>query len=238
MEKKIILELNCHNVYYIKTDTISYYITIPKEIVETNICIELKNHMGNYNIESNNEITVMKNIKNTFSYIDSYNITLILPILKEEQIGILEKIDNTKYEQIDKIIGEIINNAYIFLKENKKVVHNDVIIINNERYKTFINWFTSRYKNRVVCKTLIELIQLYNANATIYKKLETPIMNFVVGSYNNEITAPKVENKEPTEIKIETNKLQVSYGYASYWILAIVTLVVSAVIALIAFTYK
>ena len=40
------------------------------------------------------------------------------------------------------------------------------------------------------------LIQLFNANATSYKKLETPVMNFVVGSYNTEIDAPKVEQKE------------------------------------------
>ena len=40
------------------------------------------------------------------------------------------------------------------------------------------------------------------------------------------------------EIKIETRKPQVSYGYATYWILAIVTLIVSGIVAVIAFTYK
>ena len=63
-------------------------------------------------------------------------------------------------------------------------------------------------------------------------------MNFVVGSYNTEVTAPKIERKEETEIKIETKQTQVSYGYASYWILAIVTLVVSGIVAVIAFTFK
>lgn len=239
MDKKLILELNNHNVYYIKTNAVSYYITIPKNNIEnTNICIELKNRMGNYDIELNDEIWVMENIKNTFSYIDNYNITLVLPILKEEQISILEKIDNNKYEQIDKIIGTVINGSYTFLKENNKNVNDQVIIIDNDRYKTFINWFTTRYRNRVICKKMLELIQLYNANATSYKKLETPLMNFVVGSYNTEVTAPKIERKEETEIKIETKQTQVSYGYASYWILAIVTLVVSGIVAVIAFTFK
>ena len=239
MDKKLILELNNHNVYYIKTNTVSFYITIPKYNIEnTNICIELKNHMGNYDIELNDEVWVMENIKNTFSYIDNYNITLVLPILKDEQISILEKIDSTKYEQIDRIIGTVINNSYTFLKENNKKVNDQVIIVDNDRYKTFIIWFTSRYRNRVICKKLLELIQLYNANATSYKKLETPLMNFVVGSYNTEVTAPKVESKKETEIKIETKTPQVSYGYASYWILAIVTLVISGIVAIIAFTYK
>ena len=238
MDKKLVLELDNHNVYYVKTDIINYYITIPKDIESTNICIELKNRMGNYDIELNDEIWVMENVKNTFSYIDSYNITLVLPILKDEQISILEKIDSTKYEQIDKIIGHIINNSYMLLKENKKKVSNQVILVNNDRYKTFINWFITRYKNRVICKNLLELIQIFNANATSYKKLETPVMNFVVGSYSTEVTAPKVEQKN-TEIPIETPKTpQVSYGYASYWILAIVTLVVSGVVAVIAFTIK
>lgn len=238
MNKKLVLELINHKVYYVKTDVVNYYITIPNNIENTNICIELKNKMSNYDMESNDEVWVMENIKNTFSYIDDYNITLILPILKEEQISVLEKIDSTKYEQIDKTIGYIINDSYKFLKENNKIVSNQIILVNNDRYKTFINWFTTRYKNRVICKNLLELIQIFNANATPYKKLETPVMNFVIGNYNTEVDAPKIEAKTK-EIKIEPQKVpQTSYGYATYWILAIVTLVVSSIIAIIAFTFK
>lgn len=238
MNKKLVLELQYHNVYYIKTDIVNYYITIPKIVESTNICIELKNRMGNYDLELNDEIWVMENVKNTFSYVDNYNITLVIPILKSDHISILEKIDSTKYEEIDKIIGHVINNSYMALKEHNIKVSNQIILVNNERYKTFINWFMTRYRDRVICKNLLELIQLFNANATSYKKLETPVMNFVVGSYNTEVTAPKIVNKEK-QVKVNTkNTTQVSYGYASYWILAIVTLVVSAIVAVIAFTYK
>lgn len=238
MDKKLILELANHSVYYVKTDIINYYITIPKIIENTNICIELKNKMSNYDMELNDEIWVMENVKNTFSYIDNYNITLVLPILKEEQISILEKIDSTKYEEIDKKIGYIINNSYTFLKENNKIVNNQIILVNNDRYKTFINWFTTRYKNRVICKNLLELIQIYNANATAYRKLETPVMNFVVGSYNAEVDAPKIETKDIEEKTNKKQKRQLSYGYASYWMLAIVTIIVSSIVAIIAFTIK
>lgn len=238
MNKKLILELKNHNVYYVNTDVVNYYITVPNKIDNTNICIELKNKMGNYDMELNDDIWVMENIKTTFSYIDDYNITLVLPVLKEDQISILEKIDQSKYEQIDKIIGYVINSAYAVLKDNNKKVSNQIVLVNNDRYKTFINWFMIKYKNRVVCKSLLELIQIFNANATSYKKLETPVMNFVVGSYNTEVEAPKVEQVE-TEIPIEPPKVhQTSYGYATYWILAIVTLVVSGIVAVIAFTMK
>ena len=240
MDKELILELKNHDVYYVKTNEINYYITIPKIIESTDICIELKNKMGNYDMELNDEVWVMENVKTTFSYVDDYNITLVLPILKEEQISILEKIDATKYDEIDKKIGFLINSSYMLLKDHKKKVNSQVILVNNDRYKTFINWFITRYKNRVICKNLLELIQIYNAKATSYKKLETPVMNFVVGSYNTEIDAPKIEEKatESNSLLNTKKEPQVSYGYATYWLLAIVTLVVSGIVAIKAFTMK
>lgn len=238
MEKKNILTLENHVVYYIKTDLLNYYITIPKKQDKTNICIELKNKMNNYNLELNDELWVMENVKNTFSYIDEYNITLVLPILDEENISILEKIDDDKYETIDKLLGHTINSAYSALKEEKIEVEPEVILVNNDRFKTFINWFTTRYRNRIVCKNLLEIIQLFNANATSYKKLETPAMTFVVGSYNTEVDAPKNTKKEEPEQIIQKPLPQASSGFTSYWLLAIITLVVAAVIAFIAFTYK
>lgn len=240
MEKKLILKLNNHDVYYIKDEIISYYLAIPKNYNKTNICIELKNKMDNYNLELNDEIWVMENIKNTYSYIDEYNITLVLPILSEENISILEKIDSTKFDKIDFILGKIINSAYINLKAANNVIENQVILVDNERYKTFINWFTTRYSNRIICRKLLELIQYYNANATSYKRLETPVMNFVVGSYNTEIDAPaKIENPEE-EPPLTAKKAipATSSGFTSYWLLAIITIVVASIVAFIAFYYK
>jgi len=239
MDKKLVLELNNHKVYYVKTDVVNYFITVPINYEDTNICIELKSKMDNYNLELNDEIWVMENVKNTFSYIDDYNITLVLPVLDNTDISILEKIDTGNYDSIDKQLGYVINSAYISLKEEKKQINNQVIIVNNDRYKTFINWFVTRYKNRVICKTLLELIQLFNANATSYKKLETPAMTFVVGSYNTEVDAPKTEKKEDILLPQSKRELvtQTSSGFTSYWLLAIVTLVVAGVIAILAFLF-
>ena len=235
MNKKLILELPHHKIYYIKTDIINYYITIPKYCETTSICIEIKNKMGNYDMELNDETWVMENIKNTYSYIDNYNITLVIPVLKNEHIGVLEKIDSTKYDTIDKILGYVINSSYHTLKENNITATNQVILINNDKYKTFILWFVTKYKDRVICKNLLELIQHYNANATIYKKLETPVMSFVVGSYTSEVDAPKIEQPEQQSV-IQKKEMQVSYGYASYWALAIITIIVAGIVAIIALT--
>ena len=239
MDKKKILELINHDVYYVKTDVINYYITIPKYYQDTNICIEIKNKIDNYNLELNDEIWVMENIKNTYSYVDDYNITLIIPVFSDENISALEKMDANKYLDVDKIIGYVINNSYAFLRECSKNVANQIILVNNDRYKTFMNWFCTRYGTRVVCKNLLELIQIFNANATSYKKLETPVMTFVVGSYNTEVDAPKAIPKENTQ-NVANKKMQVQYssGFSSYWLLAIVTIVVSLVVAMAAFMSK
>lgn len=239
MSKKMLLDLNNHTVYYVKTDVLSYYITVPKYANRTNICIELKSKMENYNLDLSDEVWVMENVKNVFSYIDSYNITLVLPVLNEEAISILEKVDQNSYEQIDNMIGHVINNAYQLLKAFNKDIESNVILINNERYKTFINWFITRYKERVECKNLLEVIQMYNINATEYKKFETPAITFVVGSYSTEVDAPKVvKEEEPLEEINQKLVPQTSSGFSSYWLLAVITLVVSAVVAVMAFMMK
>ena len=234
MDRKLVLELNNHNVYYVKTEDVNYYITIPKNFNKTNICIELKSKMENYNLDMNDEIWVMENVKSTFSFIDNYNITLVLPILNEEDNGILEKLDVGKFEVIDHIMGKTINNAYLNLKEANIQIESQVILINNERFKSFINWFVSRYNSRIVCKNLLEVIQTYNVNATTYKKIETPAISFVVGSYNNEVNAPKVV-REPDPKEIQQLKPQMSSGFTSYWLLVAITIIVAGIVALLAF---
>ena len=234
MDRKLVLELNNHNVYYVKTENVNYYITIPKNFNTTNICIELKSKMENYNLDMNDEIWVMENVKSTFSFIDNYNITLVLPILNEEDTGILEKLDVSKFEVIDHIMGKTINNAYLNLKEANIQIESQVILINNERFKSFINWFVSRYNSRIVCKNLLEVIQTYNVNATTYKKIETPAISFVVGSYNNEVNAPKVV-REPDPKEIQQLKPQMSSGFTNYWLLVAITIIVAGIVALLAF---
>ena len=195
--------------------------------------------MDNYNLELNDEIWVMENVKNTYSYIDDYNITLVIPILNSDEVSILEKIDTIKYEEIDKILGYVINSSYSILTSENLKIENQVILINNDRYKTFINWFTARYRNRVICQNLLELIRIFNVNATTYKKLESPGITFVVGSYNTEVDAPKVEKIPEKQIIAQSSPApQTSSGFTSYWLLAIITIVVSSIVAIIAFVYK
>ena len=49
MEKRLLFDLQYHQVFYIKNDVVSYYITIPKKAESTNISFEFKSKMDNYN---------------------------------------------------------------------------------------------------------------------------------------------------------------------------------------------
>ena len=63
-------------------------------------------------------------------------------------------------------------------------------------------------------------------------------MTYVVGSYNTEVNAPKIEKPEEAE-PVENIKLEPvhSTGFTSYWLLVTITIVVSVIIAVIAFVY-
>ena len=89
-----------------------------------------------------------------------------------------------------------------------------------------------------MCKNLLEVIQMYNINATAYKKLETPAITFVVGSYNTEIDAPKAIKEEPPVEAPQKLVPQTSSGFSTYMFLAIITIVVSVIVAIAAFTIK
>ena len=89
-------------------------------------------------------------------------------------------------------------------------------MVDNERYKTFITWFVTRYSERVECRKLLEIIQMYNVNATEYKKLETPAITFVVGNYASEVDAPKVLKEEETPETSQKLVPQTSSGFSSY----------------------
>ena len=140
---------------------------------------------------------------------------------------------------IDMLLAKTINGSYMNLKEAGKNIGNQVILIDNDRYKAFINWFITRYKERVICKNLLQVIQMYNVNATTYKKIETPAISFVVGSYNSEVDAPKVVHEpEPEVMPTKQLQPQMSSGFTSYWLLVAITIIVAGIVAFMAFTMK
>ncbi len=65
----------------------------------------------------------------------------------------------------------------LFLTKNNIKVNSNIYIINNDSFKTFTNWFVSRYNNRIEYKTILELVK-QSDHFNSYDMVETPSINF------------------------------------------------------------
>ena len=173
MKETLIYKLNKHNIYYISTPSYGFYILVPfTDYTDTNIVLRLKGNYQSYDLNKNSLESVTEELINYYKSIDNYKVTL----------GYL---------------GNIFNNAYAFLTKNNIKVNSNIYIINNDSFKTFTNWFVSRYNNRIEYKTILELVK-QSDHFNSYDMVETPSINFVVGK-NEE---PKLD--KTVEIETET----------------------------------
>ena len=149
MKETLIYKLNKHNIYYISTPSYGFYILVPfTDYTDTNIVLRLKGNYQSYDLNKNSLESVTEELINYYKSIDNYNVTLVLPIFYD---GILDRIrtveDLVLYQRLDGYLGNIFNNAYAFLTKNNIKVNSNIYIINNDSFKTFTNWFVSRYNN-------------------------------------------------------------------------------------------
>ncbi len=240
MEITLFLKLLRHNVYYVSTDHVNYYITVPKnnkQIVK--MVIDIKSNMDRYDTLKNDKVWAEENVKSVFKDIDDYDITLILPIFNDEIVRTLNDGNTDNYVKVDAVCGYLINSAYKVLADNNLQVDSQITMINSDKYQNFLNWFMDRYPNRVVGISLLDLIrQDKTNNSTDYQTVDTPNMSFVVGS-NKPEEIPVSEEVNPT-IRNDTNIIDMgdekeNKGFASYSLLAIFTVLVSLVILYIVF---
>lgn len=240
MEITLFLKLLRHNVYYVSTDHVNYYITVPKnnkQIVK--MVIDIKSNMDRYDTLKNDKVWAEENVKSVFKDIDDYDITLILPIFNDEIVRTLNDGNTDNYVKVDAVCGYLINSAYKVLADNNLQVDSQITMINSDKYQNFLNWFMDRYPNRVVGISLLDLIrQDKTNNHTDYQTVDTPNMSFVVGS-NKPEEIPVSEEVSPT-IRNDTNIIDMgdekeNKGFASYSLLAIFTVLVSLVILYIVF---
>ena len=241
MKETLIYKLNKHNIYYISTPSYGFYILVPfTDYTDTNIVLRLKGNYQSYDLNKNSLESVTEELINYYKSIDNYNVTLVLPIFYD---GILDRIrtveDLVLYQRLDGYLGNIFNNAYAFLTKNNIKVNSNIYIINNDSFKTFTNWFVSRYNNRIEYKTILDLVK-DNGSYSNYNVIETPNMNFVVGK-NTEPTIEKtvemeletfdnLAKKTIEEKKKEPRKreetLVGSSGFVSYFLLGAISFIV------------
>ena len=239
MKEIFICSLEKHNIYYLSNSNYGFYILVPfKDYADTNIAVRLKSNYQSYDLNKNPLELVTNELINYYKSIDNYNITLILPVFYDDILTRIITVDDMEiYQKLDSYLGDMFNNAYMFLTKNNIKVNSNIYIINNDSFKRFTNWFVARYNNRIEYKTIMELIK-QNDNFVNYNVVETPSINFVVGKN----VEPSIEKTAEIELetfdsiakeeihdkpkKVPSNK-ESSGGYVSYVLLGVVSLIVS-----------
>lgn len=240
MKETLICSLNKHNIYYLNNNSYGFYVLVPfKEYSDTNLSIRLKSNYQNYDLNKNPIDVVTNELVNYYKNLDEYNITLILPVFYDDILSrVITVNDMEKFQLLDKYLGDIFNQAYNFLTKNNIKVNSNIYVINNDSFKTFTNWFVSRYNNRIEYKTILELIK-QNDEFSNYNVVETPNINFVVGR-NEEPTIEKtveieletfdnIVNNLNDKLKKNVPKKTNNDGYVSYVLLGIIAFAVSLV---------
>lgn len=238
MKETLICSLDKHYIYYLSNNKYGFYILTPfKDYTETNLSIRLKSNYQNYDLNKNPLEVVTNELINYYKNLDNYNITLILPVFYDDILSRVITVDDMeKYQQLDTYLGEIFNNAYLFLTKNNIKVNSNIYVINNDSFKKFTNWFVSRYNNRIEYKTILELIK-QNNELNNYDVIEASNINFVVGKTEEPTIEKTAEIELETfeniikEMQVETKKIpakkQGNEGYVSYILLGIVAFIAS-----------
>ena len=223
MEQRKMLELNKHDIYLLSDNNIAFYISIPKvmEFNSVNISIDLKDNFDKININKNDIVYVKDELANIYQDIDSENITLITPIFYND---ILQRIKTEPKEglfsYLDKCLSYIINNAHKVLVENNIQVNSKIVIVKNDKFANFINWFSARYSSRVDTKQYSELLGDFTSII--------PVVNT-----DNIISVPteKVSADNNSVSGVQTNlKESHSTGFISYVLLGVIGIVITLVI--------
>ena len=226
MKETLICSLEKHNIYYLSDANVSFYILVPyKEYDNTNISIRLKSNYDSYDLTKNSLEVVTNELINYYKNLDNYNITLILPVFYNNILDRIRVVEDLEmYQMVDRYLGVIFNNAYIFLTKNNVKVNNSIYVINNDSFKKFTNWLVKD-----------------NGSYSNYNVIETPNMNFVVGK-NTEPTIEKtvemeletfdnlakktIEEEKKKEPRKREETLVGSSGFVSYILLGAISFIV------------
>ena len=246
MEKTLIMSLKNHHIYYVTDSKVAFYIAVPYQKYDnSNICIELRDNTQDLTFNTANMVKLRQLINEIYSKIDNYNISLIIPVLNEKFLTNLRTSNDVQiFGMLDKALAKVINYGYVVLSSNNIKVNNEIIMINNDKFKIFNNWFVERYGQRCQYKSLIEMIQeqsvVGNDNLD---KVELSGINFVVGKEREEekknvvpaqtldldstlvLDAVDLPEDEPP-VRKEAHQA----GYVSYYLLGVFSIAISLVI--------
>ena len=145
MKETLICSLEKHNIYYLSDANVSFYILVPyKEYDNTNISIRLKSNYDSYDLTKNSLEVVTNELINYYKNLDNYNITLIFPVFYNNILDRIRVVEDLEmYQIVDRYLGVIFNNAYMFLTKNNVKVNNSIYVRSNSIIFINSNYYNS-----------------------------------------------------------------------------------------------
>lgn len=239
------MSLTNHYIYYITDTKAAFYIAVPyKKFTSSNISIELRDDTMELIFNETNINSLIEKLKNIYAKIDNYNISLIIPVINGAFLNSLRVNNDTKmFEALDKALAKVINYSYIALSEANVKVESEIVMINNDKYKVFMSWFTQKYGNRCKYKTLLDMIPSSVNSTDNLNKVELSGINFVVGKEQTEEKEEEIpslmemdntlilnEIELPEDDNLPIRKEAHQAGYVSYYLLGVISIAISLVI--------
>lgn len=242
MDKTLIITLQNHNIYYLTDSKAAFYMAIPyRNFTSSKITLELRNDTEQLAFNNNNISSLVNKLNDIYSKVDNNNISLIIPVINSNFLDNLNSNANERmFESLDKALATVINYAYITLTNNNIKVEQDVVMINNNKFPSFMKWFMNKYQDRCQYKTIAEIIG--NNNQDNLDKVQLDGINFVVGKEEEKTEEEKIDNRMQLDSSLILNEVEIDEdtmpikkeshqaGYVTYYLLGVISIAVSLVV--------
>ena len=223
MNKTLIASNSSTNIYFIKDEKSSFYISIPTNHDNLSIAINILDNSDNLNPTISSGEQIQEQLNKVYQ--NFKDIAAITPIIDS---NLTEQLKLNNNEQIfnytDKIISYLINQSYKLLTSENINVNNIIKLNNNKQYQEFNNWFIKKYNGRV------ELID--NNQVLTPPNIETP--NIEEKTEEQNIASEVLENTNTISV-IDDNEDKPAenvggLGFVSYVLLGVIVAVISLII--------
>ena len=213
MEQKVILKESNRCIFLLKTEQISFYITIPRNS-------KLSLSVSLFDTIDDNKIKEIPSIPDK---------AIIVPIFDNNVVTGLKNNSAQHYLYLEKLLSIIVNTSYKLLKFNKIEVNTKIILDDNKDFLNFNSWYTQKYKERVELQDL----GIHKNNVIsqpLFNEPKSPKVN------TNENINVTLTNFTPTKTPEDENIMEseeepaASPGFISYVLLGVIVAVISLVV--------
>ena len=241
-----IISGNDEKIYYVK-NAVPFYISIPNSMKEVTIVINLVDDPDILTTRKTSFKELGNKIIEEYSAFKQNNIAVVTPLLRSEEMEKIKLNSGKEYtDNLKLVLSKIINISYNILKSSGKEIPQQIILNDNETYRSFNELFSKEYKNRIRLAKLDErapiITQAPNIAPPITPMMEqtapvsniniapvTPPTETLSGTEGINVALENNEELEQTKSKVKTRKLKREPGFVSYVLLGVIVAILSLI---------